>query len=196
MAILRSSSGGAGSGMQIGNPFSFGAAGFVKQAYVDATDIDKLNVNIKSFRDPLKLVLNNIIQPAIVKNFASQGRPEWRPLSEATKTRRGPHKPRAGTKKRRSSLNMRILDDTGFLKKIATQKNIWEIKDDQITFMVNFFTQRVPYGGFQQLGTRNMVARPFISITDGEAEEIELVFEEWLEKRIRKYWGTGGGIGE
>lgn len=190
MAILRSIS-DAGNGMQIGNPFSFGANGFVRQAYIDATDIDKLSSSVKSFREPLTLTLNAVVQPAIVSNFANQGRPRWTPLAAATLDSRNPRKTTKKNAKTKSSGN-RILDRTGRLKNIATQKNLWEIKDDQLTFRVNFFTQKVTYGAFHQLGTRNMPARPFISMTEKDEDDVEDIFELWLQTRMEKYWGRSG----
>jgi phage gpG-like protein len=191
MAILRSVA-GAGNGMQIGNPFGFAAGEFVKQAYIDATNIDKLSTSVKSFREPLTLSLNSVVQPAIVANFAAQGRPRWQPLAASTLISRNPLRTTRKNSKARSSGN-KILDRTGRLKNIATQKNLWEIRDDQLTFRVVFFTQKVTYGAFHQLGTRNMPARPFISITEPEENRIEDIFELWLQNRIRKYWG---GVGE
>lgn len=190
MAILRSIS-GAGNGMQIGNPFSFGASGFVRQAYIDATDIDKLSSSVKSFREPLTLSLNAVVQPAIVSNFADQGRPRWKPLSAATLASRNPLRTTKKNVKTKSSGN-RILDRTGRLKNIATQKNLWEIKDDQLTFRINFFTQKVVYGAFHQMGTKNMVARPFISMTEKDEDDVEDIFELWLQTRMEKYWGRSG----
>lgn len=166
---------------------------FVRKAYIDASDIDKLHYNIKSFREPLQQSLNEVIVPAIVKNFASQGRPPWVALKDSTVKRRSWRKTTLKNGKVTTSIpiaggNFRILDQTGRLKKAATQKNMWEIKNDELTFRSTFFTGKVPYGVFHQSGTRYMTARVFISLRYDEEEKIQDIFSDWLLARLTKYW--------
>lgn len=171
------------------------AEGFKRRAYIDARDIDKLHDNIKSFREPLQMSLDQVVVPAIIKNFAAQGRPPWVALKDSTIQRRS-WRPTTASKGRHAIStsvpvgggHFRILDNTGRLKKAATQKNMWDIKEDQLTFRSTFFSGKVPYGAFHQLGTRNMVERVFISLRYDEEEKIQDVFSDWLLSRINKYW--------
>lgn len=169
---------------------------FRRQAYIDARDIDKLHDKIKSFKEPLQMALDKVVVPAIIKNFAAQGRPPWVALKDSTVKRRSWRRTTASKGRYAISTSIpvgmgqfRILDQTGRLKKAATQKNMWDIKDDQLTFRSTFFAGKVPYGVFHQLGTRHMVARVFISLRYDEEEKIQDIFSDWLLSRLNKYWG-------
>lgn len=49
-----------------------------------ARDVDKLGIDIRSFREPLTRAIKEVMIPSIRKNFDSEGRPSWEPLAEAT----------------------------------------------------------------------------------------------------------------
>src|SRR5690606_29929622 len=49
-----------------------------------AKNVDKLGLDIRSFREPLKRAIQQVVIPSIRTNFDSGGRPAWEPLSEAT----------------------------------------------------------------------------------------------------------------
>lgn len=191
--------GATSSGLKFSSPFGPGPGGegFVKQAYIDANAIELLAANVKSFKDPLEQSLREVVVPSIRKNFESQGRPRWMPLSKETLISRGwrefgvVRRKHLSTKAPMSKSGFRILDRTGRLKGAATQLNMWEVKDNQLTFRVNFFSGKVPYGVFHQLGTDNMYMREFIVLGGGDRDEtdIQIIFDQWLIKRIEKYWG-------
>lgn len=124
---------------------------FVRGAYIYASDIDKLDTALKSWREPLEQARNHVIIPSIFKNFESEGRPRWAPLQKKTIQdrlrlgfQRGP-----------------ILTRTYRLRKAAVQKNIWEVVStpgsnttDMLRMRTEYFDQLVPYGQFHQLGAR------------------------------------------
>lgn len=190
---------GATSAMVFGPPFGPGemGIGYVKQAMVDAAAVDRLEQNIKSFKVPLEESLREVVQPSIVKNFAAQGRPRWMPLSEATLRSRG-WTPMGTVRRKHLSMSapmskggFKILDRTGRLKRAATQLNMWEVTETELKFRVTFFSGKVPYGPFHQLGTDKMYARQFITLgAPNDEDKIRLIFDQWLIKRIEKYWGS------
>lgn len=170
----------------LGIPSVFGSSteAFVRQAYIDARDIERLAASVRTFRVPLERSLNQVVIPAIQKNFDAEGRPKWAPLSAETLLTRKTDKKTVGRQ-------VKILDRTGFLKRVATQKNLWDVKDDQLLLRSVYFSQRVKYSSFHQTGTRNMPQRVFMSLAGDDVEKVEEVFDEWLGERIRHFWGRG-----
>jgi phage gpG-like protein len=124
---------------------------FVRGAFMFADDIDKLGMSFKSWREPLEQSRDLVVIPSIQANFASQGRPAWKPLKKSTiKNRMYMGFPRGP-----------ILQRTKRLKTIATRKNIWEVTNDNsregadmLKLRTIFFDQAVPYAQFQQLGAK------------------------------------------
>jgi phage gpG-like protein len=122
---------------------------FVRGAFVFASDIDKLEMGFKSWKKPLQEVRDTIVIPSVRENFAQEGRPKWAPLKPQTITNRMymgyPRGP--------------ILERSSKLKRIATQKNIWDIVSgvgregyDMLSLRTEFLDGRVPYAEFHQLG--------------------------------------------
>lgn len=184
------------------SPFEFTGKAFTHQAFVDAAAIDMLNKNIKTFREPLEEVLKIVIPSSIRLNFTNQGRPAWAPLADSTLMKRG-WKPSQnvkianitikGAKRKRPKpgkweSQFGMLKQTGRLFKMAMQRNMWEIHNNQLSFRPVFFSQKVTYGTFHQLGTSKMPARPFIQLTDGEKSLVLDIFDDWLRLKISKYW--------
>lgn len=184
------------------SPFEFTGAAFTRQAYIAADAITRLHRNVRSFREPLEEVHKIVIPLSIGANFRASGRPPWPALSDATLKRRG-WKPSEkvtiggrtfrGTRpkpthqmKFQSPFGMLYV--TGHLFKMAMRRNMWSISNNQLSFRPIFFSGKVSYGPFQQLGTRNMPARPFIRLTEGEKDLILDIFEDWLRLKIGKYW--------
>jgi len=129
---------------------------FVRGAYIFASDIQLLDLKLRTFKDPLEKSRDLVIIPAIKQNFVEQGRPQWKQLSKRTLYNRliegYPRGP--------------ILDKTGRLKRAATKKNIWAITSaigrqgyDMLQLRTIYFDQLVPYGQFHQLGARIPSAR-------------------------------------
>jgi phage gpG-like protein len=102
-----------------------------------AKDVDRLAMDIRSFKEPLTRVVKRVMIPSIKKNFDAGGRPAWEPLSE-------------GTIKQRGYSAWPILVVKGLLKRRATQFNIWDIGMTSAT--IRRLPQDVYYGNFHQSG--------------------------------------------
>ena len=97
----------------------------------------------------------------------SEGRPPWPQLHPTTvKIRKSAHP---------------ILQRTRKLLRAATQINTWKI--DRTSAVMLYMDKKVHYAKYHQGGTRRMVARPFVSITEEDQDEIENVFFEWFVYR-------------
>lgn len=160
--------------------------------------IDKLGLDIRSFREPLKRAIKDVMIPSISKNFDVGGRPAWAPLSDFTLLNRQV----AGT-------GTKILDATGKLKRVATQQNIWDIS--LVAAVIRDIPEKAWYGKVHQGGLNKDIsiklagkkqtiktqaqggipARPFFVIQDEDEDEIELVFITWLQERIDRQWVVG-----
>lgn len=154
---------------------------FVRGAAISAQAIDKLALGFKSFKEPLEDSLDKVVIPSIKRNFQAQGRPQWKKLTKKTIYNRlmegYPPVP--------------ILQKVGRLKNNATQKQIWEIKNDMLRLRTVYFDQKVPYAHFHQIGTIYMPARPFIRIASDEEAEIYGIFMAFMVKQVDKHWGEG-----
>jgi phage gpG-like protein len=164
-----------------------------------AGQIDKLGVDIRSFRVPLQRSVRQVMIPSIRKNFESEGRPKWQPLSELTIARKG---------------NGRILQDTGKLMRTMGYQNIWTITKNFA--VIQDLPSSVWYGKVHQSGASvgakrskaiknvstgrvvanvsqgegfNIPARPFVSFQKSDERAIESVFRHWLEERIQARLG-------
>lgn len=144
---------------------------FSRDALILAGDLDALaTYGIRSFREPLVKSVREVIIPSIRNNFAAEGRPAWAPLAPSTVLSRGASGP--------------ILNRSGRLLKVATQFNIWSYTRDSAT--ITGIESRVKYAKYHQGGTRKMPARPFILLQDEDEEQIERIFYDWLDERIRR----------
>jgi phage gpG-like protein len=177
-----------------------------------AAKVDKLGIDIRSFREPLERAVKKVMIPSIQTNFDVSGRPAWEQLSEATwSTRAG-----------RGWSGGDILLLTGTLRKTATQFNIWTITQQSAT--IRDLPQKAWYGKVHQAGAGgsvrtiaparkmikgrggvvkwsgardkensrgyvNIPARPFVLIQEEDRIKIQEIFREWLEERVDKHWG-------
>jgi phage gpG-like protein len=173
---------------------------------ISARKLDKLGIDIRSFREPLKRSIREVMVPSIRQNFDSGGRPAWVPLHDFTvKKKKGDARP---------------LIRTGSLRRVATQMNIWTIDTEKA--MVTDLPQSVWYGKVHQAGyegnaggasTKQLVntatgaiieiedegeagsgaipARPFIVMQNEDVNNIDRVFTDWLGERIAAA-GLGG----
>lgn len=160
-----------------------------------ARKVKKFGADIRSFREPLKQAVKDVVIPSIRTNFDVEGRPPWAPLAEGTVRTRGSSGP--------------ILNRTGNLKRVATQLNIWTIDTEKA--MITDLPQKAWYGKVHQAGNattsvtpgaRNPLtgrrgpdivessggvpARPFVVLQDEDMEAIEEVFVEWVADRIAR----------
>lgn len=159
-----------------------------------ARDVDKLGMDIRSFREPLGRAIRQVMIPSFRKNFDVGGRPPWEPLAEYTIKRRED----AGIP------STSPLVKTGKLRRRATQINIWTVTP---TFAaVKSLPQDVWYGYLQQSGYGSFQGkltdalgqasdqatakktyipqRQFIMIQDEDVADIEDVFATWLDERM------------
>jgi len=103
-----------------------------------AKDIDRLALDITSFREPLERAIKRVIIPSIRKNFDQGGRPAWEPLAEATIIRRG-------------YSAWPILQVTGKLRRRATEFGIWNVGQTSAT--VRSLPADAFYGVYHQAGS-------------------------------------------
>ena len=104
-----------------------------------AGKVDKLGMDIRSFREPLHRAIKQVVIPSIKQNFADQGRPAWEPLNEDTLDI-----------KNWKGYPPDILRRTGKLAKVAAQQNIWTINEKAAA--VKSLPESVFYGMVMQAG--------------------------------------------
>lgn len=177
---------------------------------IAAGRIAKLGVDIRSFREPLRRAIKNVMGPSIRRNFDEGGRPPWDDLSEFTLAMRA----QEGT-------GDQILVRSGKLRKVAGQLNIWSITPTSA--VVSDLPQAVWYGKVHQegygglsaskaadvllkhkgnitkaareiasskvasFGTKtspDIPARPFLVIQPEDETAIEETFIAWLDERV------------
>ena len=182
-----------------------------------ASRIDKLGMDIRSFKEPLTRAVVQVMIPSFKLNFESEGRPAWEPLAPYTVQQR---KGRANP----------ILFRSGKLKKVATSRAIWQISQNGA--VITSLPASVWYGVIHQAGLggfssflenakaklgpdarpRQVImeafdsydeagggrrgnaaipARPFIMFHEEDEYAIQEVFFDWLEERADKWWGRG-----
>lgn len=164
------------SGLRIGEVTKFE---FSPSLAIIARDVDKLGLDIRSFREPLRRAVQQVMIPSFQKNFDVGGRPAWEPLSDATleMRRRGLHKGKGGTKP---------LDLTGTLKRNMSYMSIWTFTSDYAA--ITDLPQRIWYGKAQQAGFRTFFitapARPFVIMQPEDEEAVARVFDTYIAERL------------
>ena len=164
-----------------------------------ARKVDKAGANIRSFREPLRESIRDVVIPSIQMNFHKSGRPRWADLAESTWKQKG--------------IGEKILIRTGALMKTMSYMNIWHI-DSEKAMLANL-PQKVWYGALHQaghgahdvqgkfayygghrssatqIGTENvgeegsLPPRPFVMLQPQDMEEIDAIFVRWVGKRVR-----------
>jgi phage gpG-like protein len=137
-----------------------------------AAEYDTLGGLVKSFEEPLKRSVREVMAPSLGTNFNVGGRPSWQPLANTTVLIKG---------------GGRTLIRTGALAGSAADPSIWDISSDQAA--INSVPQ--DYGLMHQTGTRRMPAREWAVIQDEDAVKVEEVFDEWLLEEIEAAIRTG-----
>lgn len=188
---------------------------FIPSIGIFAGKIDKLGVDIRSFREPLTRAVKEVMIPSIAANFEYGGRPPWPPLADATWATRGALGWSGGGP----------LMLSGDLYKTMQQLNIWTITQQSAT--IRDIPQKVWYGKVHQAGAGgggggsvrkitmsgrsarkkgalyqnlgsggdsgrgyvNIPARPFVLIQPEDHEAIIEIFEDWLQDRVNRHWG-------
>ena len=206
---------GTPSGLGLGNaPGVMVSIDWSPTPVVLAAMYETLAVNVKSFREPLKRSVQQVLSPSIRRNFDVGGRPPWQALSSVTKEIRV----------REGFSEGPILVRTGKLKRVAGQLNIWTI-DSEKAFVSNLgaasygivhqegaaFTGRGGGGSKKKNmqkrvtvhpltmertvtmveikkpttgGGGSIPARPFLLIQDDDVAQVDRVFGEWLRERV------------
>jgi len=153
-----------------------------------AKDIDRLGIDIRSFKEPLTRAVKQVVIPSIKKNFAQGGRPAWEPLAE-------------GTIKRRGYSAWPMLKVSGTLQKRATQFNIWDIGLTSAT--VRSLPEDAFYGVYHQAGSSGTLASQLLKTRPGSKEHLAIInkarkqAKKELTRDIGKVpVGLGTGISE
>jgi phage gpG-like protein len=185
---------------------------------MSAKAFDKLGLDIRSFRVPLKRSIQQVIAPSIGKNFIAHGRPEaWTPYAADTvKVKMKDPRNKYGPED--------ILRRSGLLWRTMQQYNIWTVTTTQAAILD--LPSKIWYGVlhqggygqtgsamFAQLGGRfatpeeikasggkmlvYIPARPFALFQEKDLDDIQEVFGRWIEERasadlgIRTWTGRG-----
>lgn len=102
-----------------------------------AKDINKLGLELRSFRLPLVTAIRSIMERSIYQNFEQGGRPvPWQALSDYAVQVRGSAEP--------------ILVRSGALRDVASSFEVWTITDNDAS--IRSLPTRVWYGNLHQSG--------------------------------------------
>jgi phage gpG-like protein len=169
---------------------------FESTAGIFATKLDKLGMDIRSFREPLKRSVQQVAIPSIRVNFIKSGRPRWAELAPSTVAQKGGY--------------MKPLIRTGALMRTMGYLNIWTLTKDR-AFIADL-PSSIWYGKVQQNGGGGgsrrspgvlnpltgkrgpdiiesgggIPARPFVMLQDSDIPKIHKVFDDWLAERIAR----------
>lgn len=162
-----------------------------------ARRVDKLGLDIRSFREPLKRAVKQVMIPSIRKNFDAGGRPKWPRLERTTLDRRAEEGWGGSSPLIRSG---RLRRQMGYLK-------IWHI--DKEKALIADLPDSVWYGKVHQAGYGGTVTSTLRNIATGRTEtitevgeggipqrrfvmvqrqdeiRIDKVFNDWLGERVR-----------
>lgn len=150
---------------------------FVPYPEIIAASVEKMGLDVRSFRVPLTQAVQQVVIPSMQENFSQGGRPTWQSVSEATDLIKG---------------NLGFSDTplvrTGTLKQNMTYLSLWTIDTEQAAIMD--LPDRIAYGGIHQAGSSttsgrgsNIPARPFAVIQDEDGQAISDIFDAWLDER-------------
>jgi len=105
-----------------------------------ARDMDRMGVDIRSWRVPLTNAVRNVMIPSFQQNFEAGGRPDhWEPLSEATIEIRS-----------RQGSGSTTLVRSGALKRNMGFLSMWDITQDYA--ILKQLPNRIWYGALHQSG--------------------------------------------
>lgn len=108
---------------------------------ISARAIDRLGIDIRSFREPLKRVVQKVMAPSFLKNFQAGGRPDlWPDLADAT----------IAIREREGINHASPLIRSGLLLRTSQQLNIWTITQETAT--IRDLPEKVWYGKVHQGG--------------------------------------------
>lgn len=137
-----------------------------------ARNINKLGIDIRSFREPLQRAIREVMIPSIQKNFEVGGRPDWEPLSDVTLDIRA-----------REGRGDKVLVRTGALKRNMSYMTMWDINEERA--IIKDLPQRVWYGKLHQAGYGTMRAQISSEISKA-AKRGERISSDEAGKRAMK----------
>lgn len=177
-----------------------------------ARDIDKLGIDIRSFREPLKRAVQQVVIPSIQQNFESEGRPAWEPYASSTVEVREKLGQPVGD----------LLNKTGALKRTMGYLNLWTINANAAILLdIPLWYGKIQHEGndtsmasavktkggaqaFADLQNRirrsmqtgqamgssagAIPARPFVMVQAEDVVAINEVFALWLQERVDLHW--------
>lgn len=145
------------------------------------TDMSVLSNHIRSFAEPLRRVVKQVMTPSFRANFEQGGRPSpWPPLSPervAQKERKGARQPSAP------------LVDSGKLGRVVGQINIWDIQGGYLSDEAYAAVKSLPgaeYGAVHDRGWEFIPKREFLLVQDKDQADIEEVFVDWWAERLAR----------
>lgn len=143
------------------------------RAFITETFV-RLGESLRIFTVPLETSIKEVISKAVERNFDEQG-PGWAPLSPTTVAIRQREGYPAGP----------ILVRSGALRRIATSLGIWDIDGVAGTADASL-PDSVWYGIVHQEGSAiaQIPARPFLTVSDEDADKVAEVFGLWLDERV------------
>lgn len=152
-------------------------------------NLREIGYGIKSFREPLRRAIKEVMGPSFTKNFDAGGRPKWAPIAESTVEFQEILARSGKGKNRRGKGRKGVLVQTGALRQTMGQLNIWTISTTDAT--ITSLPGSVWYGAVHQAGYAGgnapaIPARPFVLFQPEDEEEIAEVFGKWLDERIER----------
>jgi phage gpG-like protein len=192
-------------GLRIDNLVNLGYS-FTPSLAMSAKAFDKMGLDIRSFRVPLKRAIQQVIAPSIGQNFLANGRPDqWMPYSDQTTTMKmNDPKNRYGEGD--------ILRRSGLLWKTMQQYNIWTVTENQAAILT--LPEKVWYGAIHQAGygirassvtegaggggaflspkqlkeaggsaKTYIPARPFAMFQSQDIDKVQEIFADWVLER-------------
>lgn len=137
---------------------------------IAAGRIDKLGMDIRSFREPLTRAVREVIVPSIRENFDAGGRPAWEPLADAT----------LALRQSRGISGSKPLTVSGALRRGASQINIWDIR--QNSAVIPDLPQKVWYGKIHQAGySGNSMTRRIEQFGGDRKRALESLLDDQLD---------------
>lgn len=154
---------------------------------ISAREIDRLGLDIRSFREPLRRAVQQVMAPSFKENFEQGGRPEaWEPLSDATIAMRevagiGGDQP---------------LVRSGLLRKTISQLNIWTITETTAT--IRALPDKIKYGtihqaGFAGSGGGGAKMSGYLKKAGGDPKEAQKLLDDDLIMSMRSGQRVTGG---
>lgn len=148
---------------------------------ISAARVDKFDLDIRSFREPLQRVVKLVMIPSFQANFAAGGRPiPWASLAPDYAER---------TRGNMDAVDDHILVLTGRLQRTMGQLNIWDFS--KTTATIKGLPTRVWYGAVHQAGAGVVPQRIFALFQQEDIPKAQKIFELWLMERWNKAWPAG-----